>query len=189
MIEDNLDAKSKYDTEGIYSYEAGYAIAKQIDTDVLALYSGLSQNVGGSTSDITKAYALSAIKLLDIADVPMEDRTWAFYPSLKQQILSIDNFSIESSQGLGGANGINTGNVDKFLGIPIWYSTNVPITSSTFVHNMLFQKEAFALAMQKAPRTQKSYVHEYLGNLYTVDTMYGVAEYRDACGVEVRTQK
>jgi hypothetical protein len=189
LIEDNLDKKSKYNLEGIFADEAGFAIAKKIDSDILALYSGLSQNVGGSGADLTKAYALSAIEKLDVADIPMEDRHWIFYPSIKTDILNIDNFSIESSQGLGGSNAINTGSVEKLLGIPIFWSTNVPITSTTFVHNMLIQKEAFALAMQMAPRTQRSYIHEYLGDLYTVDTLYGVAEYRDGAGVEVRTRK
>lgn len=189
VIEDNLDKKSKYNLEAIFSDEAGFAIAKQIDTDLLALYSGLSQNVGGSASDITKAYALSAIQKLDVADIPMEGRTWVFYPSVKTQILGIDNFSIESSQGLGSRNGINSGDVNSFIGIPVFWSTNVPITSSTFVHNLLMQREAFALAMQMSPRTQRSYIHEYLSDLYTVDALYGVAEYRDGAAIEVRTQK
>lgn len=189
LIEDNLDWKSAYNMAAIYSDEAAFAVRKQIDTDILALYSGLSQNVGGSGSDLTKAYALAAIEKLDIADVPMEDRHWIFYPSLKSQVLAIDNFSIESSQGLGAQNGINSGKVDALLGIPIHWTSLTPITSTTFVHNLLMQKEAFAMAMQKAPRTQVSYVHEHLGTLFTVDTAYGVIEYRDGAAVEVRTAK
>ena len=53
---------------------------------------------------------------------------------------------------------------------------------------MMFQKEAFGLAMQQAPRTQSQYKQEYLANLVTVDVLYGVAELRDTFAVDFRAK-
>jgi hypothetical protein len=53
----------------------------------------------------------------------------------------------------------------------------------------MFQKEAFGLAMQKSPRTQTQYKQEYLANLVTVDTIFGLAEMRDTFAVDYRSKE
>jgi len=37
------------------------------------------------------------------------------------------------------------------------------------------------------PRTQASYIQEYLGNLVTVDTIYGFSALRTDFGIEIRS--
>ena len=51
----------------------------------------------------------------------------------------------------------------------------------------MFHKEAIALALQLAPRTQSDYILEYLGNLVVVDTIYGYSAIRPTFGIEVRS--
>jgi hypothetical protein len=54
---------------------------------------------------------------------------------------------------------------------------------------MLIHKEALVLAEQLGIRTQTQYKAEYLADLLVSDTLYGVAEYRDECGVAFVTTR
>lgn len=47
----------------------------------------------------------------------------------------------------------------------------------------IFHKDALVLAEQMGVRSQTQYKQEYLGNLYTSDCIYGVAELRDDAGI------
>ena len=44
-------------------------------------------------------------------------------------------------------------------------------------------KDALALAEQVGVRSQTQYMQQYLGDLYTSDTIYGVGELRNTAGV------
>lgn len=74
-------------------------------------------------------------------------------------------------------------------GVPTYYTNQVPQTAATptQTHNILFHKEAIALALQVSPRTQSQYILEYLGNLVVVDTIYGITTIRATFGIEVRS--
>ncbi len=48
---------------------------------------------------------------------------------------------------------------------------------------MLMHKDALVLAEQVGVRSQTQYKQEYLGDLFTSDTIYGVAELRNDAGV------
>jgi hypothetical protein len=48
---------------------------------------------------------------------------------------------------------------------------------------MMLHKDAFVLATAMNIRAQTQYVQQYLGFLFTADTIYGVKEYRDDAGV------
>jgi len=163
---------------------------------VLALYSSLtSTDVGTYGSDITDAVILSAIQTLDEVDVPMENRAIIIAPSQKTAIAKIDKFV--RADYLGEAQKkmpSQTGPASQRLwgdiyGIPVYWTNQVPTTAGTptQVHNLVFHKEAFALAMQQKPRTQAEYKLEYLGWLTVSDILYGVAAMRTTWGVEMRS--
>jgi hypothetical protein len=48
---------------------------------------------------------------------------------------------------------------------------------------LLFQKEAVVIAEQLTPRSQTQYKQEYLSDLFTADTIYGVGTMRPEAGV------
>lgn len=56
-------------------------------------------------------------------------------------------------------------------------------TDTKYRVGMLVQKQALALAEQMGVRSQTQYKQEYLGDLFTADTIYGVAELRDTSGI------
>lgn len=204
LVEDRLKVQAKYQILNEYSPKAGYAIGAKIDSDLAGLYSGLSQTVGNSTTDITDANLVRAIQYLDDADAPQTDRYFVIKPAGLAHLRLIDKFSRWDALGINpnpasGAGGLANGSsvvrrvgpngfVGTLYNIEVYMSTNLTEESGTSdtVHNLLFQKEAFALAIQQKPRMQFQYKQEYLGNLATVDAIWGFAEYRDAFGVDFR---
>lgn len=194
-VEDMAEVQSNYDLRAEYSTKAGYAIAKQVDTDVLGLYSNFTNTaVGTYGSAITDVTILNAILALDNADIPMEDRYLVINPAQKNEIMKIDKFVRKDYVGQYQTPGVAVkGPNTRFLwgdiyGYPVYYTNNVPTTvaTPTQVHAMLFQKEAMALALQQAPRMQAAYWLPSLAWYVVTDVIYGVKALRTTAGVEIK---
>jgi hypothetical protein len=196
IIEDVLAVQSNYDLMSNYTSKAGYAIAQAVDSDLLGLYSSLTTtDVGTYGLDVSKPVILQGIETLELADVPYEDRYLILDPTQGTALYKIDEFVKtdylgEYQSAKPTATGLrNRYSWGSFFGVEVYLTNQVPSTAGTptQIHNVLFQKEAFALAMQVAPRTQSDYILEYLGHLVVVDTIYGVKVLRGDFGVEDRS--
>lgn len=188
-LEDIAAVQSNVNLLQEYSNQVGYALAKKIDTDLLALYVNLGQSVGADNTAITEDTLLGAIQYLDLADAPETDRSGVFSAGQKANFLNVDQFVRYDSTGLGGQmNPIIRGQFGELFGVKIYFTTNVTTTGSPAGdHNLVFHKEAFALAMQKDIRVQSQYDIDALAEKVVGDVLYGVAEYRDTFGVVVKT--
>ena len=177
-IEDVADAQSKPDIKAGYTQKIGYGLAKQIDTDLLTLYSGLATTKGYTTSKITLQILLDCMQALDENDVPDEDRYLVVSAAQKRALLEITE--IIRNDYNGGISPLKSASIGSFLGMQIFWSNNVVKTSSsTISHNLAFHREAFALVMQKEPRIQTDYNLAHLSDEVVGDTMYGVGEVKD----------
>lgn len=196
LVEDLLKTQSNYDLMGAYTSKAGESIARAIDSDLLAEYANFTNtDVGTYGSDITDAVILAAIEAIDLANAPLEDRAFVIYPTQKTALARIDKFV--KSDYLGQYQNptvVKTGTPTRYMwgdiyGVPVYYTKQIEITAATptQTHNILFHKEALALALQQAPRTQSQYILEYLSNLVVIDTIYGVKTIRSDFGIEVRS--
>ena len=195
-IEDIVKVQSQYDLRSEYTEKAGYAIAQAVDTDLLGLYSSLtSTDVGTYGTDITDATIVAAIQALDEVDAPLEDRCLVIKPSQKAAIMKLDKFVKATYLGeYQKATPVKRGPNNRYLwgdiyGVPTYYTNQVTTTAGTptQTHNLLFHKEAFALALQQAPRTQAAYWQKDLAWIVTCDTIYGFSVLRDTFGVELRS--
>lgn len=195
-VEDMVKVQSNYDLMSEYTNKAGYAIAGAVDTDLLALYAELTSTaVGAYGTPLSDATLVSAIQALDEANAPIEDRALVIKPSDKAAIMKLDKFVKADYLGqYNQATPVQRGPNNRYLwgeiyGTPVYYTTQVAQTAGTPVenHGMLFHKEAFALALQQAPRTQSNYWAKDLAWLVTVDVIYGCKVYRPTFGVEVKT--
>jgi len=195
-IEDMAAVQSNYDLRSEYSQKAGYAIAKQVDTDVLGLYTGLTTtDVGTYGTDISDSTIVSAILTLNLNDMPLENRAMIIHPSQMAAIMRIDKFV--KADYLGEYNQptpVKRGPNSRYMwgqiyGVPVYYTNNVPATAGTPTqyHNLLIHKEAFALALQQAPRLQAAYWLPSLAWRVVVDVIYGVTALRATGGVEMRS--
>lgn len=197
-IEDIVKVQSRVDLRSKYTEKAGYALAKQIDSDLMALYSGLSQTVSG----LDDAGILDAILYLDEANAPAGDRSLVISPAGMHALLSIDKFVRADAVGyLASMSPIVTGHLNggsfdptkvkgyfgQIYGVSVYVSTNVATSGSSPIvtHNLLFHKDAFTLAMQSEIRTQADYNIRSLATEVVADCLYGVGEFRDTFAVDI----
>jgi hypothetical protein len=195
-IEDMVSVQSNYDLRSEYSEKAGYAIAAQVDSDVLALYTTFTTvDVGTYGQDITDATIVAALLALNTGDISLENRAFIIAPSQLAAIMKIDKFVKADYLGQYQLpTPVKTGPNSRYMwgeiyGVPVYYTNQVPVTlaSPNQTHNVLLQKEAIALAVQQSPRLQAAYWLPSLAWKVVVDVIYGVVGLRTLAGVEVRS--
>ena len=167
----------------MYTDQAGYAIAKAVDTSIADLAAGFSQTKGTYNTAITTDVILDSIELLDLADVPEEDRYFVFRPDVKRDLLDLAAYT--SSDYISGKP-VETGSIGKLYGVDTFMSNNIA-KSVNNTNNMLFHKQAIAAAIQQMPETAVEYQPEYLATLVVTDVLYGVKATRGTFGVLVKS--
>ena len=129
-----------------------------------------------------------AIQVLDDADVPMDNRCFVVPPSLRNAIMGIDRYM--SSDFVDGR-GVKNGQIGNLYGIDVFVSSNCPIIETAAQNSaggdvkaaLLVHQDAMVMAEQQGIRSQTQYKQEFLGTLYTADTLYGVKALRPEAGV------
>lgn len=122
-----------------------------------------------------------AVKELDDNDVPMDQRFLVIPPSVVQTVRGIDRYN--SSEFVSGQPVVN-GQIGSLYGIDIYVSTNCPVVETAAENGatnggelkagLLGHRDAMVFAEQMGVRSQTQYKQEFLANLYTADTLYGV---------------
>ena len=210
LIEDIAEVQALASMRKFYTDDAGYALAKQVDTDLVTLWEALQGGtVGGSNAaawetayigstgttlytgnstnaaDITDAGIRALILKLDNADVPMDNRSFVIPPIVANDMLGLNRFT--EQQYIGSGDAIKTGKIGMIYGADVHISSNCPTTTTantaTDRVGVLMHKDALVLAEQVGVRSQTQYKQEYLGDLFTSDTIYGVAELRNDAAV------
>ena len=139
-----------------------------------------------SGDNFTDLALREAIKLMDDADVPMDNRCLVIPPAARKSIMGIDRYV--SSDFVGGR-GVESGLIGNLYGVDVYVSSNAPILETAAQNGagqvrgcLFFHKDAIVLAEQMAVRSQTQYKQEYLSTLYTADTLYGIQTYRPEAG-------
>ena len=151
-VPDLVAVQASYPLLELYTRKIGYALGLDVETQLLGLYSSVANSAGTAGVALTDDVLLNAIQLLDQNDNPLEDRTMIFLPKSKRSLMKIDKFALAYLTGLGKGAQI-TGLFGEIYGIPIFFSNNV--TSSGGDQNLIFHKEAFALAIQIDVKIEK----------------------------------
>ena len=217
LIEDITDVQALSSLRQFYTEDAGYALAKQVDSDLHGLATGLgtsgttsttyANNAGTFFNDASNGLStytvdtvVSAdvfeddafrgiIQKLDDQDVPMDNRHFVIPPVLRNTIMGISRYV--SSDFVNNSTVVN-GKIGQLYGIDVYVSTNCPTVeaagdnSASSVDSLgalLFHRDAMVLAEQVGVRSQTQYKQEWLANLFTSDTLYGVAVLRPASGL------
>ena len=213
LIEDITEAQALASLRQFYTGDAGYALAKQVDNDLFTLGKSLGNGDGSDWTHSTvynfaggsgiEAYAVdsvastdvfndagfrAAIQVLDDADVPMDNRCFVVPPSLRNAIMGVDRYM--SSDFVDGR-GVRNGQIGNLYGVDVFVSSNCPIIETASANSaggdvkaaMLLHKDAMVLAEQQGVRSQTQYKQEFLGTLYTADTLYGTQVMRPEAGV------
>jgi len=205
MIEDITEAQALSSLRKFYTGDAGYALAKQVDTDLLRLgrdsqggdgtiaYNkaviggdGSTLYTGGNESAITDAGIRKIIQTLDDQDVPMDGRVLVLPPVARNVMMGLARFTEQAFVGdVGNNNTIRNGEIGNVYGVKVYVSTNCEVATGDARIGMMFHKDAFVLGEQLGVRSQTQYKQEYLGTLFTSDMLYGVKELRDEAAVAI----
>lgn len=208
MIEDITEVQALSSLRQFYTGDAGYALAKQVDTDLIQLGRGVQGGSGtaaynkavlggdGSTlyvdgtnvgTALTDAGIRKVIQTLDDADVPMDGRVLVVPPSARNTLMGLARFTEQAFVGdVGGNNTIRNGQIGDLYGVKAYVTTNCDTaTTNTTRLAMMFHKDAFVLAEQMGVRSQTQYLQQYLATLFTSDMLYGVKELRDEAAVAI----
>ena len=181
-IEDIAELQALNSMRKFYTDDAGYALAKQVDTDLIT---DMRTNGTGDIASITNwdTSILQGIETLNDNDVPMNDRSLIVSPSAYTALLATDRFT--EQQFIGDGNAIKTGKVGQIYGVDVFVSSNVGTGNDE--KGILFQKDAIVLATQQDVRTQTQYKQEKLADLFTADCVYGTKVVRASSIVEMRS--
>lgn len=215
LIEDITDVQAQPSLRQFYTQDAGYALAKQVDDDLFALGKSLGDSDGAdwvhsnafyidganglaayavdtvATTDLFTDLAFrDAVQQLDDADVPMDGRFIVVPPSVRNTIMGIDRYN--SSDFVDGR-GVQNGQIGSLYGVDVYVSSNCPVIETAgdnaaggAVKAAIFgHQDAFVLVEQVGVRTQTQYKQEYLGDLMTADTLYGVQVIRPESAIVI----
>jgi len=195
LIEDITSVQALSSMRKFYTQDAGYALARKVDADLIAsaldcwTVKGMATDAGfvtpaveGSATDFNDQTFRDAIQVLDDADVPMDSRKLVIPPAARNHIMGIDRYV--SSDFVNGR-GVVNGKIGELYGVDVYVSTHLTANASGEKPCLLFHTDALVIAEQMAVRTQTQYKQEYLADLMTADTLYGEDCYRPDNGVVI----
>ena len=154
LIEDIVEAQALNSMRQFYTSDAGYALSKQVDTDLVQL--GRTANGGstgaqygsafiggdgtttfdytantntGNASALTDSAIRRTIQRLDDNDTPMDNRFFLIPPSSRNTLMGLARYTEQAFIGNGDA--IRNGEIGNLYGIPVFTSSNADSASAT----------------------------------------------------------
>lgn len=194
LIEDITNVQALTSMRQFYTQDAGYSLAERVDTDLIAeganftsqleFVSGAGTQTAAGTADsaFTDQGFREAIQVLDDNNVPGDNRVWVIPPAMKKELLGVTNYV---STDFVTGKPVETGKIGSLYGVDIYVSTNIPTENTDEKGSLLMHKDAIVFAEQVGVRVQTQYKQEFLADLMTADTLYGVQTYRPEAGVRL----
>jgi hypothetical protein len=208
LIEDREMAqlKKSYYLQDKLAKGGAWEVAQDLEDAIAGLFSGFTGNtaVGISSANVADSSLLAAIATLETLGTPgiyTGEVAWIFHPNtFYRQIGSVDKLTLWTNTNTELPR--TKAPTRSLYSIPVIVSPAVPIATSGNYNNarvnLLAHKDAIHFAKMSMPvkadkgmigtegvRVQQSYIHEYMGELVTIDMCYGVIENRDAAAVVI----
>ena len=153
LIEDIVEVQALSSLRSFYTEDAGYALARQVDTDLIRLgrsFNGatVGTNDYATSNSSTKAYIGSdgttaynsttsnaaaltdaairrTIQRLDDNDVPMDGRFFIIPPSSRNTLMGLARYTEQAFVGEAGSNNtIRNGEIGNLYGMPVFVTSN-----------------------------------------------------------------
>lgn len=182
-IEEIARVQSQYELRAMFQEAQAEAVARQLDTDILALYSVAGNSVTGGAA-IDDADIISVVKYLDTANVPQSQRRGIIGPNSKNDLLGVNKYVAYDQTGkTGKAVDGSDGLVASLYGMDIYMSQNVP--TDTTGRNIFFHKKAISLAEQLKPTYKMEFSVDSIATKAVLHAIYGVGAERTSALVEL----
>ena len=165
----------------------GEAVARKIDTDLLALFSGFSTTAGALDAALSAATIAQAAAKLRAAGVPATDLACVVNPYVAYDLkANLTNTFANPNAGMVQNEAMATGYVGMLFGIPVFESNLIANngTAGDYVGGV-FHREALGLAMVGDINIETQRRASFLGNDVVASCHYGVGELYDGYGVGI----
>ena len=207
LIEDIVEVQSLTSLRSFYTDDAGYALAKRIDTDLVQLgraFNGATvgtndyatsntstkafvgsdgttayNSTSSNAASLTDAAIRRTIQRLDDNDIAMDGRFFLIPPSSRNTLMGLARYTEQAVVGNGDA--IRNGEIGQLYGMAVFATSQADTgagSSATDRICLMGHRDAMVLIEQTGIRSQTQYKQEYLGTLFTADTIYGVKALR-----------
>lgn len=187
LVTDLAIASSASNVVGDLGRLFGEALARKIDTDLLALFSGFSGTVGAADAALTAATIAKAAAQLRANGVPAMDLACVVNPYVAYDLkANLTNTFANPNAGMIQNEAMMTGYVGTLFGIPVYESNLIANngTAGDYVGGV-FHREALGLAMVGDINIETQRRASFLGTDVVASAHYGVGELYDGYGVGV----
>ena len=163
----------------------GNSIATKIDTDLIALFDGLSTSLGATTTELTAAYLFQAAATLRANKAPGR-LVGVFHPYQTYALkANLTNTFANPNGGDLQNEAMRNGYVGTIAGIDIYESANLTVDGSGDAKGAVFAPEAFAIAMKRDFNIETQRDASLRAWELNATAVYGVGELDDSYGVEM----
>ena len=163
----------------------GNSIATKIDTDLIALFDGLSTSLGSTTTELTAAYLFQAAATLR-ANKASGRLVGVFHPYQTYALkANLTNTFANPNGGDLQNEAMRNGYVGTIAGIDIYESSLVTPDGSGDAKGAVFAPEAFAIAMKRDFNIETQRDASLRAWELNATAVYGVGELDDSYGVEM----
>ena len=163
----------------------GEAIARKIDADLSALFTGFStERAGGAGNELTVADVFEAVADLRTANAPAP-YYGVFHP---KQIFNVKKSLTNTFVGRDtelSNEAMRTGFVGTIAGVQIFESSNISVDGSDDSIGGVFSQDALALAMMQDLKIESQRDASLRADEIVATAVYGVGELHDSYGVKL----
>ena len=166
----------------------GEAIARKLEGDLSALFTGFTTTLGNDSTALTLADIFHAITLLTNQGIPVDGMVVVLNPKAAFDVKSTtSNAFVNPNSGSINERIMGTGYLGLVGGVPVYESSNVSETSGVNT-SAVFHRDALGLAMSRDLRIEMQRDASMRGHETVASARYGVAELIDSYGVALLNQ-
>lgn len=165
----------------------GEAIAKKMDQDLLALFSGFSTGVGGASTAMSAALVAQAVARLRANAVPSDALACVVHPYVAYDLKKdLTNTFQNPNAGIIQNEAMSVGYVGTLFGVPVFESSNIADTGTAGDYvGAVFHRDALGLAMIGDISIETQRRASFVGDDIVASAHYGVGELYDGYGVKI----
>lgn len=165
----------------------GEAIAKKMDQDLLALFSGFSTGVGGASTAMSAALVAQAVARLRANAVPSDALACVVHPYVAYDLKKdLTNTFQNPNAGVIQNEAMSVGYVGTLFGVPVFESSNIADTGTAGDYvGAVFHRDALGLAMIGDINIETQRRASYVGDDIVASAHYGIGELYDGYGVKI----
>jgi N4-gp56 family major capsid protein len=165
----------------------GEAIAKKMDQDLLALFSGFGTGVGGASTAMSAALVAQAVARLRANAVPSDALAAVVHPYVAYDLKKdLTNTFANPNAGVIQNEAMQMGYVGSLFGVPVFESSNIADTGTAGDYvGAVFHRDALGLAMIGDITIETQRRASFIGDDVVASAHYAVGELYDSYGVKI----